>query len=132
MADKLVSSFQERLKECLDKNQQYTATALADQIGLSKQAISMYIAGTRKPKRPTVKAIAETLNVNEAWLMGYDVAMERNDTNGTNPNTTSSDIDELNELSGVYLSFAKEAQQSGINPDDLKLAIETIRRLRGE
>ena len=40
----------------------------------------MYASGSRKPKRPTIKAIAEALNVNEAWLMGYDVPMERQDT----------------------------------------------------
>ncbi|WP_306542744.1 LexA family transcriptional regulator [Anaerotignum sp.] len=77
MSDKIVSTFPERLRECLDSNASITATSLADKIGLSKQAISMYASGSRNPKRPTVKAIAETLNVDEAWLMGYDVPMER-------------------------------------------------------
>lgn len=38
----------------------------------------------------------------------------------------------LAELDGVYLSLAREAQQNGISPEDIKLAIETIKRLRGE
>lgn len=79
MSDKIVSTFPERLRKCLNDKTSITATSLADKIGLSKQAISMYASGSRKPKRPTVKAIAEALNVNEAWLMGYDVPMERYD-----------------------------------------------------
>lgn len=80
MSDKIVSTFHERLRKCLNDKTSITATSLADKIGLSKQAISMYASGSRKPKRPTIKAIAESLNVNEAWLMGYDVPMERQDT----------------------------------------------------
>ena len=80
MSDKIVSTFPERLRKCLNDKTSITATSLADKIGLSKQAISMYASGSRKPKRPTIKAIAEALNVNEAWLMGYDVPMERQDT----------------------------------------------------
>ena len=73
MSKKIVSTFSERLKECLDNDPLLTATLLADKIGLSKQAISMYISGDRKPKRPTIKVISEILNVSESWLMGYDV-----------------------------------------------------------
>ncbi len=80
MSDKIVGTFHERLRKCLNDKTSITATSLADKIGLSKQAISMYASGSRKPKRPTIKAIAEALNVNEAWLMGYDVPMERQDT----------------------------------------------------
>ncbi len=80
MSDKIVSTFHERLRKCLNDKTSITATSLADKIGLSKQAISMYASGSRKPKSPTIKAIAEALNVNEAWLMGYDVPMERQDT----------------------------------------------------
>lgn len=84
MNRKIVSDFPKRLKECLECKTSITATTLADMIGMSKQSISMYISGSRNPKRPTVKAIAEALNVSEAWLMGYDVPMEREDIPATN------------------------------------------------
>ena len=35
------------------------------------------------------------------------------------------------DLKGIYLSYAKEAQDSGIDPDDIRIAIDTIKRLRG-
>ncbi len=70
MALKIVSNFPERLREALKDTQ---ANILAEKIGLSKQAISMYISGKRNPKRPTIEAISRALNVNPAWLLGYDV-----------------------------------------------------------
>lgn len=30
----------------------------------------------------------------------------------------------------IYLSYAKEAQDNGIDPDDIRLALDTIMRLR--
>ncbi len=67
---KRISSFSERLKEALGDN---TATDLAEKIGLSKQAISMYVNGKRTPKRPVIESISRILNVNPMWLMGYEV-----------------------------------------------------------
>lgn len=36
------------------------------------------------------------------------------------------------ELSDVYLSFAQKAQDEGILPEDILMAIETIKRIRRE
>lgn len=40
--------------------------------------------------------------------------------------------EDVPELQDVYLSFARDAQDNGISPDDIKLAIDTIKKLRGE
>lgn len=74
MALNYISNFQSRFREALDRAP-FNASVLAERIGLSRQAISAYLTGVREPKRPTLKAIAEQLDVNEAWLMGYDVPM---------------------------------------------------------
>ncbi len=65
----IVSTFKERLKEALGDQ---SVTAFASSIGVSKQSISAYLTGARKPKRFVVEAIAGELNVNPAWLCGYD------------------------------------------------------------
>ena len=72
----ITSSFSERLKEAIGE---YSATELANKIGVSKQTISAYITGSRKPKRPTLKIIAETLNVNESWLLGCNTPKNHDD-----------------------------------------------------
>jgi transcriptional regulator with XRE-family HTH domain len=44
---------------------------------IPKSAISQYISGAFEPKQDRVYLIAQALNVSEAWLMGFDVPMER-------------------------------------------------------
>lgn len=81
------SNFSERFSLALE-NSELTSTELAKKIGMSKQAISTYSTGIRSPKLPTVRLLAEILDVDDMWLMGYDVPMNRNKS------TTSKD-DEL-------------------------------------
>lgn len=51
---------------------------LVERTGIPKSAISQYCSGAFKPKQKRLFQIAEALNVDEAWLMGLDVPMERN------------------------------------------------------
>lgn len=46
-------------------------------ITLSKSHLSQYVNGKSQPDQHKLFILAETLNVNEAWLMGYDVKKER-------------------------------------------------------
>ena len=45
--------------------------------GIGKSSISTYLSGEYEPKQRNIYKIAKALNVSEAWLMGYDVPMER-------------------------------------------------------
>ena len=45
-----------------------------------KSSLSLYLSGAYEPKQDRIYSIAQVLNVSEAWLMGYDVPMERQDT----------------------------------------------------
>lgn len=45
--------------------------------GIEKTAISSYASGRYGAKQDRINKMAEALNVNPAWLMGYDVPMER-------------------------------------------------------
>lgn len=44
---------------------------------IPKSAISQYVSGAFEPKQDRIYLISKALNVSEAWLMGYDVPMER-------------------------------------------------------
>lgn len=50
---------------------------LAEKTGIPKSAISQYCSGSFKPKQKRLFLIAEALKVDEAWLMGLDVPMEK-------------------------------------------------------
>ena len=47
---------------------------------IPKSAISQYISGAFEPKQDRIYLISKALNVSEAWLMGYDVPMDRVNT----------------------------------------------------
>lgn len=42
-----------------------------------KSSLSLYLSGAYEPKQDRIYAMAKALNISEAWLMGYDVPMER-------------------------------------------------------
>ena len=44
---------------------------------IPKSSLSQYLSGDYEPKQDRIYLIAKALNVSEAWLMGYDVHMER-------------------------------------------------------
>lgn len=55
-----------------------TQIDLCKKTGIPKSAMSQYMSGKFKPKQNRTYLIAKALNVNEAWLMGFDdVPMER-------------------------------------------------------
>jgi transcriptional regulator with XRE-family HTH domain len=46
-------------------------------VKLTKSALSHYVAGKVEPRQDKLSVLSYALNVSEAWLMGYDVPMER-------------------------------------------------------
>lgn len=53
------------------------AIDLHDKTGIGKSSISQYMNGKVKPKQDRIYLMAQALNVDELWLMGHDVPMER-------------------------------------------------------
>ena len=47
-------------------------------ISLGKNALSQYVSGKVVPGQQKLTILGLALGVSEAWLMGYDVPMERN------------------------------------------------------
>ncbi len=48
-------------------------------VKLNKNDLSQYVSGKVEPGQNKLLILGRTLDVSEAWLMGYDVPMERND-----------------------------------------------------
>ncbi len=70
----------ERIKQGLEIRE-ITQTQLAARANIDKGQLSSYISGKYKPRQNNIDALAAALNVNEAWLMGFDVPMERASNN---------------------------------------------------
>jgi transcriptional regulator with XRE-family HTH domain len=58
---------------------------LSEKTGISKSAISQYMSGYAKPKQDRIYSICKILDVSEAWLMGFDVPMEGEQTKKIQP-----------------------------------------------
>lgn len=65
-----------RIKQALELRRMKQSD-LVTTTGIGKSAISQYISGKYVPKQIATHLIAKALNVSEAWLMGYDVPMQR-------------------------------------------------------
>lgn len=49
-------------------------------VKLNKNDLSQYVSGKSSPKQDKLTILGLALGVSEAWLMGYDVSMERSVT----------------------------------------------------
>ncbi|XZK31183.1 helix-turn-helix domain-containing protein [Clostridium perfringens] len=71
-----MTTIADRIKEALEiRNMKQIDLVEKTQIG--KSSISTYISGAYEPKQKNIYKIAKALNVDEAWLMGLDVPMEK-------------------------------------------------------
>lgn len=78
----------ERLKQIMEKRQIRQADIVrAAQpfcqrygVNLGKNTLSQYVSGKTEPGQEKLTILGMALNVSEAWLMGYDVPMERSVT----------------------------------------------------
>ncbi len=75
-----VATFSERLKQAM-KERNLRAVDLVELTNISKGRISQYVNGTYEAKPKAIYALSIALNVEQAWLVGYDVPMEPNNSN---------------------------------------------------
>ena len=67
--DKYNDPFPTNLRTLLDERKS-TITALARELGITRQAVSQYADGTGQPNADKLKRIADYFNVSTDWLLG--------------------------------------------------------------
>lgn len=100
---------------------------IANKTNISKSQFSKWLSGKYKARQDTLTTLAEIFDVNEAWLMGFDVPMER-----TEDKVTKKDIvvkkelnDNIKQYTDLELLFLKN--QNILTTDDkeyIKFIIE--------
>ena len=73
-------------------------------VKLGKSALSQYINGKSTPDQEKLVLLARTLGVSEAWLMGYDVPMTKEQPQPTNAHDIDSIIDNAKTFDGKPLT----------------------------
>ena len=76
---KRIANTSDRLKEAMMLASK-TQADLVRETGLSKSSLSRYLSGEFEPKQYAIAKLASSLNVNEMWLWGYDVPIEKEKT----------------------------------------------------
>lgn len=71
----------ERLKEAMNRID-ISQAELVKRTGINKGALSSYLSGRYSPKQKAIFELAKALHVSEAWLLGYDVPMNRKEDEG--------------------------------------------------
>lgn len=95
-----------------------TQKELSKRTGIPKSSICNYIRGDFEPKQKRIHAIAKELDVSEAWLMGYDVPMERE--------TPSREDPEISEGERVLLELFRRVPEN-----EQRLVLQMIRAALG-
>lgn len=93
----------------LCKERNMSIAALERECGLGNATIKKW--STSVPSGDRLIRVADYFNVSVDYLLGRE--------------------EESGDLNSIYFSLAKEAQENGIDPDDIRLTLETIKRLRG-
>lgn len=108
-----MATFGERIKQ-LRTEKKLTQDKLAEIFYLNKSSISRYENDMQIPEMPTLEALSNYFNVSVDYLLG------------------KSDIKTMDELKVPlgYLRVAKEAQEKGLSPEDIKFAIDLLQTFR--
>ena len=83
-------------------------------VKLNKNDLSQYVNEKNEPGQHKLSILGLALNVNEAWLMGYDVPMERQ--SGSEKEPTVPKMDETDELfMRIYKLLTPEKKKQLLN-----------------
>lgn len=73
---KPVDSFKNRLETAL-KIRNMKPVELHEKTGISESLLSKYLSGNATARQRKISLIADALNINPVWLMGYDISMDK-------------------------------------------------------
>ena len=90
-----------------------TLEKVAQAVGVSAATITRWERGEISRLNAYNEAsLANVLNVTPDYLMGWEIPPQEG------------------RLNNVYFNFAREAQENNIDPDDIRIAIDMIRKLK--
>lgn len=105
----LIDTFANRLDKAISIRK-VKQSELSARTGIDKSLISNYLSGKYKAKQNNVYLLAKALNVNEAWLLGYDVPMERT----TSIDNIGSEVVQIPVYGRISAGLPIEMQSDGI------------------
>ena len=115
-----MESIKNRIKEGM-RMRKISAAQLAKMSGVSEASISNYLNDKVKPKTNNIQKLASALEVNEAWLMGYDVAPDADyDVVFKSDEVQQSKQETSENYAKLYKNIIRKLMDDNLNDDDLK------------
>lgn len=105
-------------------------------VKLGRNDLSQYVSGKVEPGQKKLTIISLALNVSEAWLMGFDSPMERDESKNENIITFQTILDEIKQIieeGGYKISYSDNSPPDIIikAPDNKLLTIANEHELVG-
>lgn len=115
-----MESIKNRIKEGMIMRK-ISAAQLAKMSGVSEASISNYLNDKVKPKTNNIQKLASALEVNEAWLMGYDVDPDA-DYDGVfkSDEIQNSKLESSENYGRLYKNIIRKLLDDNLSDDDLK------------
>lgn len=90
-------------------------------VSIPRNALSQYVTGKVLPRQDKLTILGMALNVSEAWLMGFDVPMERKDP-------VPAKNGEQDEITNLFSSLSNENQKRLIDFAQVLLVAQQAER----
>lgn len=115
-----------RLQKAM-RNVDISQRELSQKAHINEASVSQYINGSHAPSNVSAGKMAEVLNVNPVWLMGFDVPMDIEHTySSTNPKMVASLMTDMKLKDYVerYMSLSNASRKLIDDSIDLLLKME--------
>lgn len=103
--------------EKLCQSKGVTFARVREELGISQSTMASWKSRGLTPKYETAKKLSDYFGVSVDYLLG----------NEEKEKSTGESVDGLTD---VYFRLAKSFQDDKVDPDDIRLALDTIKRLR--
>lgn len=97
-----------RIRRAME-NASIKAQELSEATGIHKSSISQYVNGSHTPSIKNAAKMADVLNVNTAWLKGYDVPMR--DYPAGMPKAQGEELSRMTDLNMYYYRLSDYDRQ---------------------
>lgn len=125
----VVSTYSDRLKQIMSERNLRQVDILNMSlpyqkkldISMTKSHLSQYVNGKSNPDQNRIYLLSKTLDINEAWLMGYDVPMKRIPDEERKNDEVSDLTETFDEILDVYQQLNKQGKNEVVDFAKFKL-----------
>jgi transcriptional regulator with XRE-family HTH domain len=100
---------------------------LVRETGLDRGSISSYLSGKYEPKQKAIFKLSKALGVSEAWLLGYEVPMDRTEDQKKNDQLVKL-VARLRTDEGFFSTVSTLAELTAEQYQSIELLVSTLKK----